>query len=104
IAIIGILAAIAIPQFGFYRKRSCNSAAQVDLRNFTTAQEAYYVDNATYCSSISMLVSGFGAFTSHLVHLMVNTATANTYNMESYHSSGDKTYQISGPGGSVEAL
>jgi type IV pilus assembly protein PilA len=101
IAIIGILAAIAIPQFSAYRRRAYNSAALSDLKNFTTAQEAYYVDNATYCSSISMLVSGFGAFTSHLVHLMVNTATANTYNMESYHSSGDKTYHISGPGGSV---
>ena len=44
IAIIGILAAIAIPQFSAYRTRSYNSSAQADLRNAATAQEAYYVD------------------------------------------------------------
>ncbi|MBW1949613.1 MAG: prepilin-type N-terminal cleavage/methylation domain-containing protein, partial [Deltaproteobacteria bacterium] len=37
IAIIGILAAIAIPQFSAYRQRSYNSAAQADLRNAATA-------------------------------------------------------------------
>lgn len=48
VAIIGILAAIAIPQFAAYRQRAYNSAAQSDLRNFKTAMEAYYVDNQAY--------------------------------------------------------
>ena len=48
IAIIGILAAIAIPQFSAYRARSYNSAAQADLRNAATAQEAYFVDWSGY--------------------------------------------------------
>ena len=39
IAIIGILAAIAIPQFSAYRVRSYNSASNADLRNAATAQE-----------------------------------------------------------------
>ena len=38
IAIIGILAAIAIPQFASYRQKSYNSAAQSDLRNVKTNQ------------------------------------------------------------------
>ena len=50
IAIIGILAAIAIPQFAAYKTRSYNSAAQSDLRNAATAQEAYFVDEQRYCS------------------------------------------------------
>ena len=104
IAIIGILAAIAIPQFSAYRKRAYNSAAQSDLKNFTTAQEAYYVDEATYCSSPSLLVGTYGAYTSDNVTLTINTATVNTYGMVSSHSSGDKTYHISGPGGSISAL
>ncbi|HXX33296.1 MAG TPA: prepilin-type N-terminal cleavage/methylation domain-containing protein, partial [Thermodesulfobacteriota bacterium] len=37
IAIIGILAAIAIPQFTAYRQRSFNAACQADLRNAATA-------------------------------------------------------------------
>lgn len=37
VAIIGILAAIAIPQFSEYTKKSENKAAQSDARNATTA-------------------------------------------------------------------
>nr|WP_320050588.1 prepilin-type N-terminal cleavage/methylation domain-containing protein [uncultured Desulfuromonas sp.] len=48
VAIIGILAAIAIPQFAAYRERAFNSAAQSDLRNFKTAMEADYSDNVEY--------------------------------------------------------
>ena len=50
VAIIGILAAIAIPQFAAYRQRAFDSAAQSDLRNGITAQEAAFVDNAAYVS------------------------------------------------------
>ena len=48
VAIIGILAAIAIPQFAAYRQRAFNSSAQSDLRNFKTAMEADFADNQQY--------------------------------------------------------
>lgn len=48
VAIIGILAAIAIPQFASYRVRAFNTAAQTDLRNFKTTMEADFSDNAEY--------------------------------------------------------
>ena len=48
VAIIGILAAIAIPQFASYRAKSYNSAAQSDLKNTKTNLEAYYTDNQYY--------------------------------------------------------
>jgi type II secretion system protein G len=48
VAIIGILAAIAIPQFASYRQKAYNSAAQSDLKNFKTGMEAYYADNQEY--------------------------------------------------------
>ena len=48
VAIIGILAAIAIPQFASYRQKAYNSAAQSDLKNLKTAMEAYYADNQEY--------------------------------------------------------
>lgn len=44
VAIIGILAAIAIPQFAAYRQKAFNSAAQSDLRNAKTDLEASYAD------------------------------------------------------------
>ena len=48
VAIIGILAAIAIPQFARYRERSYNAAAQSDIRNLRTDLEAYFADNFAY--------------------------------------------------------
>ncbi len=51
IAIIGILAAIAIPQFAAYRTKSYNAAGQADIRNIKTVLEAYYADVQTYPDS-----------------------------------------------------
>ena len=48
VAIIGILAAIAIPQFSSYRQKAYNSAAQSDLKNFKTGLEAFFADNQFY--------------------------------------------------------
>ena len=48
VAIIGILAAIAIPQFAAYRMRGYNAAAQSDLKNFKSAMEAYFADASSY--------------------------------------------------------
>jgi len=48
VAIIGILAAIAIPQFAAYRTRSYNAAATSDLRNVRTTQESLFADNSSY--------------------------------------------------------
>jgi len=52
VAIIGILAAIAIPQFSAYRTKAFNTAADSDLRNARTSLEAYYADNQGYPAHI----------------------------------------------------
>ena len=44
IAIIGILAAIAIPQFASYRAKSYNTASVSDVRNMRTDLEAFYAE------------------------------------------------------------
>lgn len=48
VAIIGILAAIAIPQFAAYRMRGYNSAANSDVKNLKTSLEAFFTDNQRY--------------------------------------------------------
>ncbi len=100
IAIIGILAAIAIPQFAAYRRRSYNSSANADLRNAATAQEAYYVDWSTYTSSVNRLLGTYGLYLSDGVSMAV-AGDVFSYTMTAYHTSGDRTYSINGPGGSV---
>lgn len=52
IAIIGILAAIAIPQFAKYRRKAYNSAALSDLKNVRTEVEAYYADHDNYPATL----------------------------------------------------
>jgi len=47
IAIIGILAAIAIPQFTAYRLRGYNATAKSDVKNAYTASQAYFTDSPT---------------------------------------------------------
>ncbi|MFG6179530.1 prepilin-type N-terminal cleavage/methylation domain-containing protein [Halomonas sp. THAF12] len=42
VAIIGILAAIAIPQYQDYTERSANSACESDARSYSTAVAAAY--------------------------------------------------------------
>jgi len=102
IAIIGILAAIAIPQFSAYRQRSYNSAAQADLRNAATAQEAYFVDNSTYCNTTGTLIGAtYGLYLSNNVAFTISSAGNQTYVMRSYHPSGSHSYVIRGPGGSL---
>jgi len=55
VAIIGILAAIAIPQFSSYRQKAYNSAAQSDLKNLKTGMEAFMADNTEYPADIAYL-------------------------------------------------
>ena len=52
VAIIGILAAIAIPQFSSYRAKAYNSAGNADLKNLKTGMEAYMADQQQYPSDL----------------------------------------------------
>ena len=59
IAIIGILAAIAIPQFVSYRQKGYNTEAKAELKSFYTACQAYFAENAPSDCSLSMVSSLF---------------------------------------------
>ena len=48
VAIIGILAAIAIPQFAAYRIRGFNASAQSDAKNLSTNQATFFADWQLY--------------------------------------------------------
>jgi prepilin-type N-terminal cleavage/methylation domain-containing protein len=54
VAIIGILAAAAIPQFSYQRK-AFDGEVVSDLRNAAMAQETYFTDHFAYSSSCPTL-------------------------------------------------
>src|SRR5262245_27437324 len=56
VAIIGILAAIAIPQFASYRKQAFCSRVESDVKNVVTTLEAAYVKNESY-DSVTLISS-----------------------------------------------
>jgi type IV pilus assembly protein PilA len=97
IAIIGILAAIAIPQFSRYRMRAYNSAVISDLKNTSLAEEAYYNDNQSYTKDMSKLP---GNYASEGV-VQIADASKTGYTLMGYHPSGNKTFTLIGPGGSI---
>jgi type IV pilus assembly protein PilA len=86
VAIIGILAAIAIPQFSAYRKRGYEAALKSDLRNAATAEEAYFAQNFTYKSG--SLVSGTpeGYNKSSDLTTMTAAVGTNTYLLTATHN------------------
>ena len=83
IAIIGILAAIAIPQFAAYRERAYLSALKSDAHSFANAQEAYFADNDVYCNTIATLEQAtYGAERSNNTAVaLVGAATATSFVM-----------------------
>jgi len=99
IAIIGILAAIAIPQFDTYRKKGYESGAVWDIKNAAAAQESYYVDYQTYATSGNLL-DGYGLSSTEGVTVTI-ASNNNGYTLVSYHAKGEKTYTLTGPGGSL---
>ncbi len=104
IAIIGILAAIAIPQYTVYRKNSHNATALHDLRQAMNAQEYYFLIHKTYCSNTTTLIgSTYMLHMSEGVTLQIDPVATNTtaYLMRARHSSGDTTYVVQGPGGAI---
>ncbi len=92
IAVIGILAAIAIPQFAAYRQKAYNAAAASDLKSCKVQADAYYADNQTYPA--------------HPEEMQCNTATgislyyfplgAGDYQIVSFHENGNKAFVGSG--------
>jgi prepilin-type N-terminal cleavage/methylation domain-containing protein len=97
IAIIGILAAIAIPNFISYRRRSYNSAANSDIKNAYTSAQAYFTDNPTGSVANTGILSAYG-FRQTANVSVAPTGTQSTLQIITYHGSGNRTYTASSEG------
>lgn len=105
VAIVGILAAIAIPQFAEYRTRAFNSTAVADLRNSITAQEAGFVDNDAYtaCADTAACEGALPGFKgSDSVDTFAHVSADGTdFQVDSMHAQGNLCYEYDSNDGSV---
>lgn len=72
VVIIGILAAIAVPQFSKAREKAYFAAMKADMRNLAAQQELHYATEYAYTSSLADL--GFVA--SEAVSVTVSASTS----------------------------
>jgi len=105
VAIIGILAAIAIPQFASYRQRGFDARANSDLRNAATSEEAYFASNQSYlsCSQPCSTLPGFAV--SGTVNLTMTGAggTNPSFTGTSNSTSGSgKTFNYNSAAGGMQ--
>lgn len=107
IAIIGILAAIAIPQFMKYRARGYVATVKADARNAYTGVQAYLADHpgsptvpAANVSAVDepMALPGYtGIRVSKGVHIVItNTGQVTGSHLDTNNVSGTIVYEPSG--------
>ena len=89
VAIIGILAAIALPAFSAYRADSFNAHSSQALNSLAKAEEAYFARNGTYATDVAALPSYYPP---NGVVVTLNSASVSGFTAESYHPEGTKTF------------
>jgi len=105
VAIIGILAAIAIPQFATYRQKGYDAQANSDLRNAATAEEAYFATNQTYktatCASPGPCTDLPGLSVSKGTTVAM-VAAATSFTGTSTNSGGTKSFSYNSLNGGIQ--
>lgn len=93
VGIIGILAALALPQFAAYRQKAFDTSAVADLRDTATAEEAYYTYNGTYASCTTPCSVLPSKLTPSPGVTVVMTSLGDSFTGTSKHITGSKIYQ-----------
>ena len=97
IAIIGILAAIAIPNFIAYRKRGYYSGANSDAKNAYTAAQAYFTDYPSATIGSAALVEGGFKSTENVT--MSASGAQDALEINTQHTSAtDRIYTVNSAG------
>ena len=93
IAIIGILAAIAIPQFSAYKNRAYQSDAKGNLHNIFLACKAYWSDNtgSDSCTTAIATQTSYGWVKSANVNVTLVIQTESDFQATAVHTKDSTT-------------
>lgn len=104
VAIIGILAAIAIPQFSQYRARGNMSAVRADVKNAYTAAMVHFNDNpAVVLDAAGLTAAGFNA-TTNVTVAVTGAGTASDFILTGTHVALGGTYVMDETGTATDTL
>ena len=96
VAIIGILAAIAIPQFSQYRKRGYVATMTSDAKNAYTASAAVVADGGTLdAAGASILAAGYTKSDAAMTIAVTAAGASITYNDYIITITGNTTWGLS---------
>ena len=87
--IIGILTAIAIPQFFSYRMRAIDTQMKNDLKNVALGMESYYSERFVYPSSVAEILP-FGFRQTQGVNLTINLVPPTDYTVTASKPGGTR--------------
>ena len=100
IAIIGILAAIAIPQFVAYRARGYSASANSAVRNAYTAAQAFFSDSPGGTIANEAALSTYGYRISANTPITVGGGgVISSITLATTHTGGGSTFTVDANGG-----
>ena len=97
IAIIGVLAAIAIPSLRSYMQRSYDSSAVSDLKNAYSAAQIYFNDYPSDTVAPASLEQ-YGFRSTPKVILTILDGSIDGLNLTASHEGSSKTYSVDSEG------
>ena len=97
IAIIGILAAIAIPQFTAYRTRGYNTASRSTVKDAYTLAHAFFTESPSGVVDMAVL-SSYGFKQGANMTVSVNTGTVAGLSVSASHDGGGSTFSVNNTG------
>ena len=97
IAIIGILTAIAVPQYAIYKKRGFHASARADAKNAFTASQAYFIESPSGTIGGTSDITSKG-FTPSANVTTTATGTQSTLVVTASHTLGEITYTVTADG------
>lgn len=104
VAIIGILAAIAIPQFNQYRSRGQMTAVRSDVKNAYSAAMVHFSDDPAAVALLPADLTDNGYRATAGVTVTPTSGTSTTFSLSGAHTNLAGTYTMSAAGAILDTL